>query len=126
MGNLAGLSVLVLEDEFLIALDAEQILRGLGAAAVEIASTFERAQELAAEGRFDLAVLDVNINGQLSFPIAKVFEQRGVPVVFASGYELRARPPVGFEGGIYVTKPYTTERLREAVSSALSKRTTPQ
>jgi DNA-binding response OmpR family regulator len=116
------LSVLLVEDEFLIALDAEQILRDMGVRAVEIAATFEAASRRAAEGRFDLVVLDVNINGQLSFPIAKVLQQRGVPVVFASGYELRDRPLPGFEGGICVTKPYTGDRLREAMATVLADR----
>jgi|SRR5688572_18910466 CheY-like chemotaxis protein len=119
MGPFSDLSVLLVEDEYLIALDAEQILKELGVAKVEIASTLPRAEERAAKGGIDIAVLDVNLNGQFSFPFANTLRERGVPVVFASGYELRDRAPAAFEGGVCVTKPYTTERLREALSAAL-------
>ena len=119
MARLADLSVLLVEDEYLIALDAEQILKELGVGGVEIASTIARAEKCAAEGQFDLAVLDVNLNGQMSFPIAKTLQGRGIPVVFASGYELRERALAGFEGGVCVTKPYTTDRLRDALFAAI-------
>jgi CheY-like chemotaxis protein len=120
MGSLVGISVLLVEDEYLIALDAEQILKGLGVANVEIASTLHEGEKCVEEGRFDLAVLDVNLNGQFSFPIAETLRRRGIPVVFASGYELRDRTPAGFEAGVCVTKPYTSERLKEALSAALA------
>ena len=112
-------SVLLIEDEFLIAIDAEAMLRELGAASVEIVSNFEAAQERAANGNYDLVVLDLNLNGTLSFPIAQAFERRNIPVVFASGYELRNRPLDGFPGGTVVTKPYSAERFREAIESRL-------
>jgi DNA-binding response OmpR family regulator len=120
MASLTGLSVLLVEDEYLIALDAEQMLRDLGAKEVEIVSTFEAAQEYTREGKFDLAVLDVNINGQLSFPIAEIVKRRGIPMVFASGYSLRERPMTGFEGGVCVGKPYTIEGLRTALLTVLN------
>jgi DNA-binding response OmpR family regulator len=120
MAILSGLSVLLVEDEYLIALDAEQMLRDLGVKDVEIASTFDSAKKRTQDGEFDLAVLDVNINGQLSFPIAEILKSRGIPVVFATGYALRERPLEGFEGGVCVGKPYTLEGLRKALSAALT------
>lgn len=120
MTTLAGLSVLLVEDEFLIALDAEQILRDLGAKQVEIASNFDRAHERAETGAFDLVVLDVNLNGQLSFPIASKLRSRGVPLVFATGYQLAHQPPAGFEDMICVGKPYTPDGLKQALVRALS------
>lgn len=121
MRTFAGLSVLLLEDEYLIALDAEQILKALGIERVEIVATLDGAQKRAADGEFDLAVLDVNINGQPSFPIARIFGKRGIPVVFASGYELGDRPLSDVENAVCVTKPYTSECLKKAVSAALAK-----
>lgn len=121
MSFLAGFSVLLVEDEYLIALDAEQMLRDMGVRDVEIVSTFENAQKRAQAGTFDVAVLDVNINGQLSFPIAEILTARGIPFVFATGYSLRERPIAGFEGGICVSKPYTQEGLRKALAAALGK-----
>jgi DNA-binding response OmpR family regulator len=126
MQKFDGLSVLLLEDEYLIALDAEQILKELGIKKVEIVATLDRAEQRAEDGQFDLAVLDVNINGQPSFPIAKAFGKRGVPVVFASGYELRDRQLLGFENVIHITKPYTSACLKDAICAALDKKSAPK
>ena len=119
MTSIAGLSLLLVEDEYLIALDAEQMLMDLGAASVEVIGTFDAAQARSQECQFDLAVLDVNINGQLSYPIAEHLRQRGTPFVFATGYGVLDRPRPDFEGNAYVSKPYTKERLRQALCKAL-------
>jgi DNA-binding response OmpR family regulator len=119
MERLAALSILLVEDEFLIALEAEQILKELGATKVEIAATFEQAEQRIAGNRYDFVVLDLNLNGRLSIPIAQGFRERGIPVIFASGYELRSRPLEGLDGGIVVSKPYSADRFREALAVAL-------
>ena len=119
MTSIAGLSLLLVEDEYLIALDAEQMLLDLGAAKVEVVGTFDKAQRRSQEGHFDLAVLDVNINGKLSYPIAENLRRRGTPFVFATGYGIHERPRADFEGSAYVSKPYTKERLRQALCQAL-------
>jgi CheY-like chemotaxis protein len=123
MQNLEGACVLLLEDEFLIALDAEQILKDLGVRQVETAATLSDAEARAREGRFDVALLDVNINGEMSFGLAQSLRARGVPVVFATGYELKDRP--GPEIGLCVSKPYTSERLRQVLCAALAGTGTP-
>lgn len=126
MSFLAGKSVLLIEDEFLIALDAEGILSDLGAETVTVASTYARARECIQGGRFDIVVLDVNLNGELSYPLAAMLRERGTPVVFASGYQLAARKPPGFEDAIFVSKPYTAESLTNAVRRALNGRDQPR
>lgn len=120
MKPLNGISVLLLEDEFLIALDTEQILKELGAASVEIVATLEDAESCAAARRFDVALLDVNINGQMSFDLAQRLRERGIPVVFATGYDLPNRGRPQTDVGICVGKPFTTERLYEALRAALT------
>ncbi len=119
MKTLAGLNVLLVEDEFLIALDAEEMLRELGAASVTVASTFESAQKVVAEQKFDLAILDVNLNGRKSFPLADQLLERGTPVVFGTGYNLLARQMDGYEAGVCVTKPYTTTSLQRSLTAVL-------
>jgi CheY-like chemotaxis protein len=119
MDTLKGLSVLLVEDEYLIALDAEQILKGVGADRVEIVATFDEACSRARDGAFDLAVLDINLNGRPSFPIGEIIQSRGIPLVFASGYDLRSRQHPELGAAPCVVKPYTAARLREAVIAAL-------
>ena len=120
MATLEGACVLLLEDEYLIALDAEQILKELGVQQVEIASTLSEAVERVREGRFDVALLDVNVNGEMSFGLAKVLSARGVPVVFTTGYELKDRGVPDIDTDLCVSKPYTSERLRQALCAALA------
>ncbi len=115
-----GLSVLLLEDEYLIALDAEDILTSLGVKEIKIVNTLVGAADAAQKGDVDLAILDLNINGELSLDVAQLFRQRGTPIVFASGYELRERISAELEqGDVYLRKPYTSESLKEAVHTAL-------
>ena len=116
-----GIAVLLLEDEYLIALDAEQILTSLGTAKVEIVNTLEEATAAAANGGFAVAVLDLNINGRMSYPVAEALRQQTIPVVFATGYEMRSRQSTEFPDAVYVTKPYTREALRDAIVQALEK-----
>jgi CheY-like chemotaxis protein len=120
MATLAGTCVLLLEDEYLIALDAEQILKELGVQQVEIASTLSEAVDRVREGRFDIALLDVNVNGEMSFGLAQSLRQRGVPVVFTTGYELKDRDVPDIDTEFCVSKPYTSERLRQMLCAALA------
>jgi CheY-like chemotaxis protein len=120
MANLDGARVLLLEDEFLIALDAEQMLKELGARHVETAATLSEAEQRAHEGSFDVALLDVNINGQMSFGLAELLRSRGIPVVFATGYELKDRAIPDLDPTLCVSKPYTNERLRQVLCGVLT------
>ena len=120
MGSLAGAVVLLLEDEFLIAIDAERVLEELGAAEVKMTATLEEAEREAASRDFDLALLDVNINGQISLPLAHRLHDRGVPVVLATGYDLLAGeiPPEA----ACISKPYSKDALGQAIASVLAGR----
>lgn len=120
---LSGLDLLLVEDEFLIAVDAEEILTSFDAARIRIVSTYEEAERFAREEMFDAAVLDVNINGKMSFAIGEILKQRGIPFVFASGYALSDRPIEGFKGGICVRKPYNSDQLRRGLMEALASST---
>src|SRR6185503_12752266 len=119
MTRFDSLSVMFLEDEFLIALDGEGMLNSLGVKHVQIVSTLPAAAELAEKGDVDVAILDLNINGEMSWGIAATLHRRGIPIVFASGYELRDR--IDSEFGVFLKKPYTPETLKEALEAALAK-----
>jgi CheY-like chemotaxis protein len=116
MTKFDSLSVMFLEDEFLIALDGEGMLNSLGVKHVQVVNTLQAAAELAEKGDVDVALLDLNVNGEMSWRIADILHRRGIPVVFASGYELRDT-----ELGVFLKKPYTPESLKEALEAALAK-----
>jgi len=80
------LRVLIVEDEMLVAMNIEDMLLDLGHEVAGLASRLEPALALAAEGQFDIAMLDVNLAGQQSFPVAAILARRGIPFLFATGY----------------------------------------
>lgn len=121
MSSFDGLSVLLLEDEYLIAMDTEQALTSFGVAKVNVVNTLEDAAKAAADERIDVAILDININGRSSFEVAERLREKGTPVIFASGYGSRKRHGAVVEDAIYLNKPYTKEALRESLLAALQK-----
>ncbi len=89
---LAGRRVLVVEDEYLVADDVAGALRGAGAAVVGPYGSYERAARALREERFDCAVLDVNLRGQESTPLAQSLEEARVPTLVVTGYSRDALP----------------------------------
>jgi CheY-like chemotaxis protein len=84
--------IFVVEDEFLIRMLLEDMLDELGYAVAGVAGRLEEAAEMAKSGAFDLAILDVNLDGQDVFPVADILAGRGVPFVFVTGYGGRGLP----------------------------------
>ncbi|WP_421997747.1 HWE histidine kinase domain-containing protein [Reyranella sp.] len=109
--------VLVVEDNMIIALDTEGMIRGLGVASVRVASSRMAALSLVQERRPDFAFLDVNLGAETSFEVAEELLRRGVPFAFTSGYGEQAAFPPEMSGIPRVTKPYTSESLREHLAA---------
>jgi CheY-like chemotaxis protein len=111
------LRILVVEDEMLVAMNIEDMLLALGHEVAGIAGRLAPALALAREGEFDVAMLDVNLAGEPSFPVADVLRERGIPFVFATGYgrdglrdDYRAAP--------VLQKPFRIRDLAEALTAA--------
>ena len=85
-GSLSGLTVLVVEDEFVVAAMLADVLEDAGARVIGPAGNLTDGLRLAAEGRLDLAVLDWNLDGVCSEPIASALADAGVPFLIATGY----------------------------------------
>jgi len=81
-----ALRILVVEDESLIAMLIESMVEDLGHTVGAAAARLDEAVRLAGTERFDLALVDVNLNGEMSYPVADVLGSRGIPFVFATGY----------------------------------------
>jgi DNA-binding NarL/FixJ family response regulator len=84
--TLHGRRVLIIEDEMLVAMELESVLRKHTCNVVGPAETVERAIALIGEGRPEEAVLDLNLNGQSALPVMAALDARGVPFVVVSGY----------------------------------------
>jgi CheY-like chemotaxis protein len=97
--------VLVVEDEYLVALLIEDMLQTLGYRVSEIAANLDDAMRAAEKDDFDVAILDVNLNGTMSNPIADVLKRRSIPFIFATGYG-KSGPHDAFSGTPSLQKPF--------------------
>lgn len=110
--------ILILEDEPLVLIELEDTLTDLGYIVAGAARTLAKGLELANALPLDAAVLDVNIAGSFSTPIADVLGERNVPVVFASGYTAE-RLPDRYKTFARINKPYDRRALDQALRRAL-------
>jgi CheY-like chemotaxis protein len=108
-------TILLVEDSLIIALDAEDILKRLGAAHVATAGTVERALEAIETVRPDMAMLDINLGDQTSFAIADRLNELRIPFLFATGYGEQAQLPEDHQARAVVQKPYTLENVARAL-----------
>lgn len=83
---LEGKRILIVDDEYMIALMAEQMVRDIGATPVGPASTLGEALGFAKTGGFDAALLDVNLNGVQSEEVARELKRQNIPFVIVTGY----------------------------------------
>jgi CheY-like chemotaxis protein len=120
MTRLAGLRVFVVEDESLVALMVEEMLRDLGCEVAACAGRLADACRLAATTEFDVALLDVNLGGTLVFPVAEILRERQIPFFFSTGYGITGLPRE-FSGHPVLTKPYSTEQLRQMFAQVLGR-----
>lgn len=119
MTSKAGRRVLVIEDEGIVLLDLELILSDLGYAVVGSASDLAGGRTLAERLDVDIAVLDVNLAGHDSGPIADILAARNIPFVFVSGYTA-ASLPEGHTTRPSLPKPYNPEFLRDVLERELA------
>jgi CheY-like chemotaxis protein len=109
--ELAGLRVLVVEDEPIVAMCLEDILEALGCITIGPASRLAEGLALAEAGGIDAAILDINLAGERSNAIAETLVSRAIPFAFASGY---GSVPEGF-GGPLIEKPYGEAHVAAAL-----------
>ena len=120
--RLAGSRVLLVEDESLVAMLVEDALVGMGCEVIGLASKFSDAEQKATSLSFDVAVLDVNLNGTQTLPIAEILFGRGIPFVFATGYGVDFLP-VHLETVPVLQKPFEKRELKRALCAALDMKT---
>ncbi|MGB6228831.1 MAG: response regulator [Litorimonas sp.] len=110
--------VLIVEDNFIIAMDVEALVLDLGADTVHLASNC--ADALSALERADItyAILDFNLEGETSEPVAEALEAAGTPFVFATGYSDSSQLPERFRGLPILRKPYAAEEIRAVLRPA--------
>ena len=112
---------MVAEDSLLILVALEILLEQHGIAIAGQASTVTEAQALVDIGNFDIAILDINLHGEMVFPVADLLLQRGVPIIFTTGYAPDETLPPRFTGSPCVQKPYDPDALMVLVEQAFAR-----
>ncbi len=112
--NFANRHVLIVEDEPIIAFGLEDLLVGEGAN-VSLATALGEAEDMLDEIDPDWAILDVNLRGSKSYSLAASLVEKGVGFIFATGYGDAEHPPE-FRAVPTITKPYSLDHIRQALS----------
>ncbi|HYD44349.1 MAG TPA: response regulator [Phenylobacterium sp.] len=113
--DLAGLKVLVVEDEMMVSMLIEDMLGDLGCQVIGPAARLDEAMALVKDAEIDCAVLDVNLGGQPIFPLADLLREKGRPFAFATGYGDAALRDVD-KGVPVLQKPFRESDLRRIIS----------
>ncbi len=122
VGNVSVLkdrTVLLVEDQLVIALDVENMLMDFGARTVHTFATPAEALGALAHLTPDVAVLDIDLGSSTSIPVAEELQARGIPFVFATGYGDSAMIPPSLADAYVLRKPYSTDNLRDGLTQTL-------
>lgn len=115
----AGTRVLIVEDDTIIAMTAEDMLEEVGCKTAAVAGTVAEALARVLDTDFDIALLDLNLRDEDSLPVARHLRDSGKCFIFATGYDgLPANS--GFADVPMISKPYRIEQLAEIIAKALA------
>jgi CheY-like chemotaxis protein len=115
---LSGRRVLVVEDEMLVAALLQDMLADLGCVVIGPATSVDEALALIDTQMLDVAVLDVNLGGQMSYPVADALLARQVPFTFSTGYASN-RLQEGYRTLPALQKPYHLTELQDALAEVI-------
>jgi len=113
------MKILIVEDEVLVAMDLTAQVEALGAQVLGPAHSLRDALDLVDVEDVDLALLDVNLRGQPSFPVARRLQERHVPFLFLTGYDSPGMGE-GFDHVRVLPKPIEGQMLSKAIRATLS------
>ena len=118
MGMLDGRKILVVEDEIIVMMNLELVLEKLGCSAICPVASVVRALAMLDKETFDLAILDVNLGKENSYPIADILIARGIPFAFSTGYSDHGSR-LDLNSHLVLKKPYLASDVALAVDQLL-------
>jgi DNA-binding NtrC family response regulator len=113
--------VLLVEDDFLIATLSKAMLEAIGCEVVGPVPSVERALKMIGDAQIDAAVLDVQIIGGTSIPVAEAAVAKGIPVIFVSGFADLPELPESLKHCLRLEKPVMDDELANAIYRLLGK-----
>lgn len=114
---LSGKSILIVEDEPIVAMMLEDLLDDLGARCIGPANSADEAIALIERRSPDMAILDLNLGGERSLSVARRLREAGIPFIFATGYGSTADRE--FSDAEVVRKPYRRTQIVDAIRRAV-------
>jgi two-component SAPR family response regulator len=118
--DLAGLRILIVEDEFLLAMELETLLQQRGCMVLGPVSSVGQALTMLDGEQPDIALLDVNLKGERATPVAAALHARGVPFILLTGYSVLQLSEPELRAAPRIEKPVNCRALKRAVASILS------
>ena len=118
--SLDGLTIMVVEDDFLAALELKQLVEERAGTVAGPVGRLDQAEALARDARPDGAILDVRLNGALSLPLVDELIARGVPVILVTGYDATMLP-ARFADTPRLPKPFTAASFDEMVAKLFAR-----
>lgn len=119
--SMSKVRALLAEDSYIILVGLETLLEENGIEVVGTAATLDSLFGLV-EFKPDIAILDVNLNGEMVFPVADLLIERGIPIVFVTGYEAKKILPPHLLTSPVVQKPYDPDELLCVIENAIGHR----
>lgn len=109
---------LLIEDEALILLDVKSMLREMGWEVAGSATKIDAAMRLARTGSFDAAIIDINLDGSMTYPVADILRERAIPFAFTTGYGRTAIDDAYADVPV-LHKPFGPDELEAVVTQLL-------
>jgi CheY-like chemotaxis protein len=119
-GQVKAYRILVVEDAFLLVTLLQDVFDGLGWEMIGPATRLAEALQLARHENFDAALIDVNLDGVMSWDVAVVLKERGIPFVFGTGYSVSAVLPDHLTGSPVISKPYQLSELQQVIRRVMA------
>jgi light-regulated signal transduction histidine kinase (bacteriophytochrome)/CheY-like chemotaxis protein len=110
-----GILVLVVEDSFMTVSMLQLVFNNFGWTMVGPAARVSKALAMVNSESFDAVLLDVNLDGEMSWDVAAVLKARGIPFVFSTGYEIGSLLPESLRGSQFIRKPYNVNELEKSI-----------
>ena len=116
----SSLQILIVEDESMVAMLIEDMLEDLGHKVIATSGRMPDASKLVSDSIADLAILDVNLNGEETYPLADSLAARQIPFIFATGYGASGIKPE-WSGVPVLQKPFQSRELAQAINLAIQR-----
>lgn len=110
-------NVLIVEDEMLVAAMMTELVEELGCHVVGPTNDVDQALQIATQEQVDFAVLDINVEGRLSYPVAETLKRRAIPFIFTTGYNVDEIDKT--YGCPVISKPFDPSYLQGVTASQL-------